>query len=1096
MTPNAFQHVALTYDKTSGVATIYLNGSVVAQEQLGSFTPQTSSDLYLGYRLAGAPAGTRFLGQEDEVSIYSRALSAAEIQAIHAADSSGKCALPLAIAVEPQSQAVPVGGTATFSVVAGGSAPLSYQWSFRGGILVGATNASLTLTNVQLADAGVYSVIVSHATPPFVFFANATLTVSAQTACAPVPAGLVGWWAGEGNANDTTGAHEGVLQGEVTFVPGEVGRAFSFDGATADVDIPASASLNLGTGGGMTIELWIKPVDVLTNQPIVEWNNGSFGVLLDLAVPVSVGGAGLASFCGYFKDINFGGHPVNSPPGALKAGTFQHVAVTYDKTSGEGAAYLNGVLVGQVFLGEFTPMTLGDLYLGFRPFDLGAGIRYAGLMDEVSLYDRALSAAEVEAIYAAGSSGKCALPPAQSSYAAYAFTNLAGMPGISGSADGTGRAARFNGPPGVAVDGLGNIYVADATNDTIRRVTSGGVVTTLAGLAGVPGSADGVGSAARFDTPVGVAADSAGNVYVADWGASTIREVTPVGTNWVVRTLAGLAYVSGSADGAGTSARFRQPAGVTVDTAGNMYVADYFNNTIRKLTPEGVATTLAGQAGEAGSADGTGSGARFYAPFAVAVDATGNVYVADQFNQTIRKLTPAGVVTTLAGQVMNAGSADGTGSAAQFYFPSGVAVDAMGNVYVGDQFNQTIRRITPGGAVTTLGGLAGSSGSVDGTGEEARFNKPSGVAVDSAGYLYVADAWNNRITKGTPSGLALTACAPVPSGLVGWWRAEGNANDSAGTDEGIPEGGLAYAPGEVGQAFVFNGLNADVHIPASATLNVGAGSGMTVEAWIKPAEVTAQHPLVEWNGGSFGAELWLGVIPPLGAGPGCLYGALVDASRHPNAISSAGGLVVPNAWQHVALTYDQTTGIAVLYLDGAVVQQETLGAVMPLTTGDLWLGLRPYDAGAGLRYAGLMDEVSLYNRALSAAEVQAIYAAGSSGKCARPSVVAIEPHSQTVFAGANAAFSVPTVGLPPMSFQWTFDGANIAGVSPGLHPGVTISGAVGKTFRIQYATGLNATNNWTTLTNLTLTQPVQSWVDASLNVRGGPSRFYRVTVVP
>ena len=520
--------------------------------------------------------------------------------------------------------------------------------------------------------------------------------------------------------------------------------------------------------------------------------------------------------------------------------------------------------------------------------------------------------------------------------------------------------------------------------------------------------------------------------------------------------------------------------------------------------------------------------------------------------------------------------------------------------------------------------MVGSAGSADGLGEEARFDKPCGVAVDSAGYLYVADAWNDRITKGTPSGLAQTACVPSPPGLVGWWRAEGNANDSAGTDEGISEGGLAYAPGEVGQAFVFNGTDADVHIPASATLNVGAGSGMSVEAWIKPAEVNAQHPLVEWNGGSFGAELWLGVIPPLGTGAGCLYGALVDANRRPNAISSAGGLVVPNAWQHVAMTYDKTTGIAVLYLDGAVVQQQTLGVVTPLTTGDLWLGLRPNDAGAGLRYAGLMDEVSVYNRALSAAEVQAIYAAGRSGKCARSSLVAIEPHSQTVFAGANATFSVPTVGLPPMSFQWTFDGANIAGAtsatliltnaqfdqggtysvaltdstgyvmstpatlivlsppeilsqpasavsylggsttlqvqaegtpplsyqwyldglpiswgtnaslflsdlrfsqagaysvqitnaygsvlsdsaaliisladaSPGRHPGLTIRGAVGKTYGIQYATSLSATNTWTTITNLTLTQPVQSWVDTSINISRGTSRFYRVIVVP
>ena len=184
-------------------------------------------------------------------------------------------------------------------------------------------------------------------------------SIPAQTGCVAVPAGLVGWWAGEGNANDSTGANNGVIEGGVTFVAGKVGQAFRFDGATADVDIPASASLNLGTGGGMTIELWINPVDVSTNEPLVEWNNGSFGVLLDIAVPVSVGGAGPGSFVGCFKDVTLAAHVVNSPPGVLQTGIFQHLAVTYDKASGEGAAYLNGVLVGQVFLGVFTPMTLG-----------------------------------------------------------------------------------------------------------------------------------------------------------------------------------------------------------------------------------------------------------------------------------------------------------------------------------------------------------------------------------------------------------------------------------------------------------------------------------------------------------------------------------------------------------------------------------------------------------------------------------------------------------------------------------------------------------------------------------------------------------------
>ena len=564
------------------------------------------------------------------MSLYNRALSAAEIQAIYAAGSSGKCALAPVIAVEPQSQTVQVGGTLTFSVVTSGSATLSYQWSFRGSNLVGATNASLTLTDVGLGAAGVYSVIVSDAGGA-VTSSDATLTVSAQTGCAPVPAGLVGWWAGEGNANDSAGTDNGVLEGGVTFVPGEVGQAFSFDGTTADVRIPASATLNVGVGDGLTIETWIRPADLTEQRPLVEWNSGDlnnpypYGVHFWTSVPPPWGPGAGCLFANIWDTLG-GAHIIVSAGGLLTTSTFQHAALTYSKTTGLAVIYLNGAVVAQQELGTFTPLTTSDLYLGCRPAGVPVGQRFAGQMDEVSLYNRALSAAEIQTIYAAGSSGKCALPPAQSSYAAYAFTNLAGMPGISGSADGTGSAARFNGPPGVAVDGLGNIYVADATNETIRRVTSGGVVTTLAGLAGTPGSADGVGSAARFDTPVGVAVDSAGNVYVADWGASTIREVTPVGTNWVVRTLAGLANVSGSADGAGSSARFRQPAGLAVDSVGNVYVADYFNNTIRKVTPEGVATTLAGQAGQAGSADGTGSAARFYAPFAVAVDATGNLF--------------------------------------------------------------------------------------------------------------------------------------------------------------------------------------------------------------------------------------------------------------------------------------------------------------------------------------------------------------------------------------------------------------------------------------------------------------------------------------
>ena len=321
----------------------------------------------------------------------------------------------------------------------------------------------------------------------------------------------------------------------------------------------------------------------------------------------------------------------------------------------------------------------------------------------------------------------------------------------------------------------GNVYVADSGNNTIRKVTPAGVVTTLAGLASNnTGSTDGKGSAARFNGPANMAVDTNGNVYLADSGNNTIREVTPEG---VVTTLAGLAGHAGSTDGTNSAARFNLPYGVAVDSAGNLYVADALNYTIRKVTPVGtnwVVTTLAGAAGVAGSADGTNRAARFNGPVDTAVDTNGNVYVTDFNNDTIRKVTPAGVVTTLAGLAGSSGSADGTGSAARFYAPIGVAVDKAGNVYVTEYFNYTIREVTPVGTnwvVTTLAGLAGYFAEIDGTGSGARFNNPYAVAVDMAGNVYVGDFSNSTIRKGFPASSVPAPVLEPPSlsaGLFGF----------------------------------------------------------------------------------------------------------------------------------------------------------------------------------------------------------------------------------------------------------------------------------------------------------------------------------------
>lgn len=329
--------------------------------------------------------------------------------------------------------------------------------------------------------------------------------------------------------------------------------------------------------------------------------------------------------------------------------------------------------------------------------------------------------------------------------AAGVVSTFAGRISGGDAVDGTGNAARFHRPSGIAVDSGGNLYVSDYLNHTIRRVAAGGVVTTLAGTPRVTGASDGPGAGARFDGPRGIAVDAGGNVFVIDSRNYTIRRVTTAGA---VTTFAGQAGSSGSADGTGNAARFSEASGLAIDGNGTLYVADTANHTIRKITPAGVVTTLAGTPGAAGGADGTGAAARFDRPVGVAVDGGGNVYVSEQFGRVIRRITPAGVVTTLAGARNAAGATDGTGSAARFTTPGGLGVDAAGNVFVVDSGTHTLRRITPTGVVTTVGGTADSAGATNGPGAAARFNTPEAVTVDRNGTIFVADTFNHAIRRG------------------------------------------------------------------------------------------------------------------------------------------------------------------------------------------------------------------------------------------------------------------------------------------------------------------------------------------------------------
>lgn len=325
-----------------------------------------------------------------------------------------------------------------------------------------------------------------------------------------------------------------------------------------------------------------------------------------------------------------------------------------------------------------------------------------------------------------------------------AVTTFAGQAPFQGNADGNGDAARFNRPGGISVAANGEVFIADLYNYKVRRATTGGVVTTYAGT-GEEGSLDGPVATATLGYAHDTAVDTAGNVYVTD-GNYRIRKIDTMGQ---VSTLAGMAGVSGTVDGTGAAARFYSPSGMAVAADGTLYVADEWVSTIRKITPAGEVTTLAGQANARGYVDATGAAARFNQPTDVAVDADGYVYVADSYNNRIRKISPAGEVTTVAGSGAF-GYADGIGTSASFREPTGISIDAYGNLIVCDRRNHTIRRITPTGVVTTIGGSPLAADGKDGADLAARFSKPMRAAIDSAGVIYVMDYNNNRVVKGVP----------------------------------------------------------------------------------------------------------------------------------------------------------------------------------------------------------------------------------------------------------------------------------------------------------------------------------------------------------
>ncbi len=307
------------------------------------------------------------------------------------------------------------------------------------------------------------------------------------------------------------------------------------------------------------------------------------------------------------------------------------------------------------------------------------------------------------------------------------------------------------------------------------------------------------------------------------------------------------------------------------------------------------------------------------------------------------------------------------------------------------------------------------------------------------------------------------SCAPLAPGLVAWWPGDGSTEDVIGQLHAVPLNGVAAVPGRVNQAYGFDGLDDGAVVPAASALDVGRALGFTLEAWINPSTVTRQSPILEWNSGTaYGVHFYHSVIPPGGNGPGCLFANLVDTLGVNHVVRSGAGAISVGEYQHVALTYDSISGHAILYLNGVLLADESLGTFVPQTSYNLLFGYRPsgFD-GSPFYFSGGIDEISIYNRALLRSEIQAIYTAGGAGKCRPQSSASPEitqqPASTTVAAGGTVTLSVTATGAEPLRYQWYKNEALIFGATRSTLTLQNVQPSDGASYLVRVSNGVGST---------------------------------------
>ena len=770
--------------------------------------------------------------------------------------------------------------------------------------------------------------------------------------------GAVSLWRGENNANDSISGNNGSVSNDLSYAAGEVNSAFNM-GSSGFVFVPASASLNIGTNSGFTAEGWIYPTDVSVAQhPIFEWSPvaGNVGVHCYINEPPPAGG-GAGSLFANVRDTGGNDHYFTTAANIVVPNAWQHFALTYNQITGVAVIYLDGSEVASADLGIYTPWTSGDLLLGYRliPFQ---NYHFLGGLDEMSIYGRDLSASEIKAIYQKDSAGK---------YNTSAPSIAQGLAEAQVTLNGTNQPVFFGDNTNWQIATITFVATNNGTPLLVTGIEPGMLLDAVSLTPNVAATVN-ADESLQFTNVMNVIADH----ISTSWSTNDLVSVldsTNVTVQWSI--MADSLYNTNNPHGFGSLLRYGSGAlSFNHNLYANNYSANpYLDDNLSLDFVNNVIYNWGIHSGYSGTND----------PVA---DPNG---LTNQLNYVCNYLIAGPDTAFYSTNAAQTNIAFWGGTTNTWIYQTNNFIDSDTNGILNGadtEWNMFTNLYTPFGWPFPLPPVPTDEAFL-------AYEK----VLDFAGVSLFARDWVDAdIVTGVRTQTGTIISTPPSSGLVAWWKGEGNANDSVGTNNGTLENDISFTNGEVNLAFNM-GTAGYVFVPASPSLDVGPGPGFTIEGWVYPTNISASapNPIVEWSqdGGVYAGQQFY-ISSTFFNSSGCLFAGFVESNNVSMGawFTSPANIVTNNGFQHVALTYNHTTGNAAMYLNGVMVASANINTMsglsdfVPWTTGNVLIGRRINinTPSQNFHFAGREDEISLYNRALSASEIKAIYNAGSAGK--------------------------------------------------------------------------------------------------------------------